>query len=158
LFYIHSNTVVEVYASATVVLEGVNWRGLHRNPADAFSTAFESVSIPYSSEGTVLRRDPRHIRLHSALVIIAKHQPRFLLVPYGIERANMYIPRVGEQVYVDELRGVFVVAWVDDETQTVDLVPSSGSAPREEYVPWKKLLGCWNPRIETVNAAPGLMR
>jgi hypothetical protein len=70
----------------------------------------------------------------------------------------MYIPRVGEQVHVDELRGVFVVAWVDDETQTVDLIPSTGSAPREEYVPWQKLLGCWTPRIETVNAAPGLMR
>ena len=65
----------------------------------------------------------------------------------------MYIPRVGEQVYVDELRGVFVVARVDDETQTVDLIPSSGSAPREEYVPWKKILGCWTPRLETVNAA-----
>jgi hypothetical protein len=70
----------------------------------------------------------------------------------------MYIPTLGEQVYVDEHRGVFVVAWVDGETQTVDLIPSTGSAEREEYVPWKKLLGCWTPRIETVNPAPGLMR
>jgi hypothetical protein len=70
----------------------------------------------------------------------------------------MYIPRVGEQVYVDELRGVFVVAWVDGETQTVDLVPSTGRAPREEYVPWQKLLGCWTPRIETVDAIPALMQ
>ena len=70
----------------------------------------------------------------------------------------MYIPRVGEQVFVDELRGVFVVAWVDEETRTVDLIPSSGSAPREEYVPWQKLLGCWTRRIETVSAAPERMR
>ena len=70
----------------------------------------------------------------------------------------MYTPRVGEQVYVDELRGVFVVAWVDDETQTVDLIPSTGSAPREEYVPWQKLLGCWNQHTEIVNAAPGVIR
>ncbi len=70
----------------------------------------------------------------------------------------MYVPTVGEQVYVDEHRGVFVVAWVDNETQSVDLIPSTGSGPREEYVPWQKLLGCWNPRIETANAAPRLMR
>lgn len=55
--------------------------------------------------GPLDKRDPRHIRLHPALGIIAKHQRRFYLVPYGIERANMYTPRVGEQVYVDELRG-----------------------------------------------------
>jgi hypothetical protein len=65
----------------------------------------------------------------------------FLLV-YGIVRAKMHMPRVGEQVYVDELSAVFVVAWVDDETKTVDLVPSTGSAPREEYVPWQKLFSC----------------
>jgi hypothetical protein len=70
----------------------------------------------------------------------------------------MYIPKVGEQVYVDELKGFFVVAWVDDESQTVDLVPSTGSAPREEYVPCQKLLRCWTRRIETVNSAPRLMR
>jgi hypothetical protein len=68
------------------------------------------------------------------------------------------LPPVGEQVYVDGHRGVFVVAWVDGETQTVDLVPSTGRAEREEYVPWQKLLGCWTPSIETVNAAPRLMR
>lgn len=66
----------------------------------------------------------------------------FLLV-YGIVRANMHIPRAGERVYVDELSTIFVVAWVDDETQTVDLVPSTGSAPREDYVPWQKLFRYW---------------
>src|ERR1017187_3378341 len=65
----------------------------------------------------------------------------FFLV-YGIVRANMHIPRAGERVYVDELSAVFVVAWVDDETKTVDLVPSTGSAPREDYVPWQKLFSC----------------
>ena len=85
------------------------------------------------------KRDPNHIPLHAALGIITKHWQGILLLVYGIGRDNMYIPRVGEQVYVDELSAVFVVAWVDDETQTVDLVPSTGSAPREEYVPWQKL-------------------
>jgi len=56
----------------------------------------------------------------------------------------MHIPRAGELVHVDELGAIFVVAWVDDETQTVDLIPSTGSAPREEYVPWQKLFRCWN--------------
>jgi hypothetical protein len=81
----------------------------------------------------------------------------FLLV-YGIVRANMHIPRTGERVYVDELSAVFVVAWVDDETQTVDLIPSTGSAPREEYVPWQKLFRCFASPIERVNATPGLMQ
>jgi hypothetical protein len=54
----------------------------------------------------------------------------------------MHIPRTGEQVYVNELNAIFVVAWVDDETQTVDLIPSTGNAPREEYVPWRKLFRC----------------
>src|ERR1017187_9892483 len=62
-----------------------------------------------------------------------------MLAQRGIVRANMHIPRTGERVYVDELSAIFVVAWVDDETQTVDLIPSTGSAPREEYVPWQKL-------------------
>jgi hypothetical protein len=63
----------------------------------------------------------------------------------------MHIPRVGDQVYVDEVSAVFVVAWVDDETHTVDLVPSTGSAPREEYVPWQKLLSCWLSPNERVS-------
>jgi hypothetical protein len=63
----------------------------------------------------------------------------------------MHIPKAGEPVYVDELSGIFVVAWVDDETQTVDLIPSTGSAPREEYVPWQKLFRCSTSRVE-VNA------
>jgi len=77
----------------------------------------------------------------------------------------MHIPRVGEQVYIDEVSAVFVVAWVDDETHTVDLVPSTGGAPREEYVPWQKLLSCWlspNERVSDLqdsvadkNFAPG---
>jgi hypothetical protein len=50
----------------------------------------------------------------------------------------MHISRAGERVYVDELSDIFIVAWVDDETQTVDLIPSTGSAPREDYVPWQK--------------------
>ena len=70
----------------------------------------------------------------------------------------MHIPRTGERVYVDELSAIFVVAWVDDETQTVDLIPSTGSAPREEYVPWQKLFRCCTSPIERVNAAPGLMQ
>ena len=74
----------------------------------------------------------------------------FLLV-YEIVRAKMHIPIVGQQVYVDEVSGVFVVAWVDDETQTVDLVPSTGSAPREEYVPWQKLFCCSPSPNERVN-------
>jgi hypothetical protein len=68
----------------------------------------------------------------------------------------MHISRVGEQVYVDELSAVFVIAWVADETQTVDLVPSTGIAPREEYVPWQKVLSCWPSPNERVNATPGL--
>ena len=68
----------------------------------------------------------------------------------------MHIPRTGERVYVDELSAIFVVAWVDDETQTVDLIPSTGSAPREEYVPWQKLFRCFASPIERVNATPGL--
>jgi hypothetical protein len=69
----------------------------------------------------------------------------------------MHVPRTGEQVYVDELCGIFVVAWVDGETQTVDLVPSTGTAPREEYVPWQKLFRCW-PLPAEVNGAHGLMQ
>jgi hypothetical protein len=68
----------------------------------------------------------------------------------------MHTPRAGELVHVDELSAIFVVAWVDDETQTVDLVPSTGSAPREEYVPWQKLFRCWSSRTEQINAIPGL--
>jgi hypothetical protein len=68
----------------------------------------------------------------------------------------MHIPRIGEQVCIDEVSAVFVVAWVDDETQTVDLVPSTGIAPREEYVPWQKLFCCWPSPNERVNATPGL--
>ena len=70
----------------------------------------------------------------------------------------MHMPRIGEQVYVDELSAIFVVAWVDDETQTVDLIPSTGSAPREEYVPWQKLFRCWGSPLERVNASLGLMQ
>jgi hypothetical protein len=80
------------------------------------------------------------------------------LLVYGIVRANMHIPTAGERVYVDELSAVFVVAWVDDETQTVDLIPSTGSAPREEYVPWQKLFRYCTVPIKRVNANPGLMR
>jgi hypothetical protein len=64
----------------------------------------------------------------------------------------MHIPRAGERVYVDELSAIFVVAWVDDETQTVDLVPSTGSAPEEDYVPWQKLFRYWPSQNERVNA------
>jgi hypothetical protein len=57
----------------------------------------------------------------------------------------MYIPRVGEQVYVDELRGVFVVAWVDDETQTVDLracnkTHSKAAAAPASYCCWRTFI------------------
>jgi len=70
----------------------------------------------------------------------------------------MHIPKAGELVHVDELSPIFVVAWVDDETRTVDLIPSTGSAPREEYVPWQKLFRCWTSPVERVNATPGLMQ
>ena len=70
----------------------------------------------------------------------------------------MHISRAGERVYVDELSDIFIVAWVDDETQTVDLIPSTGSAPREDYVPWQKLFRYWPSPNERVNATPGLMQ
>ena len=70
----------------------------------------------------------------------------------------MHVPRTGERVYVDELSGIFVIAWVDGETQTVDLVPSTGIAPREEYVPWQKLFRCWPSPAEQINATPGLIQ
>ena len=63
----------------------------------------------------------------------------------------MHISRAGERVYVDELSDIFIVAWVDDETQTVDLIPSTGSAPREDYVPWQKLFRYWRSPNEKVN-------
>ncbi len=69
----------------------------------------------------------------------------------------MHIPSAGERVYVDELSDIFIVAWVDDETQTVDLIPSTGSAPREDYVPWQKLFRYWPSRNERVNPT-GLMQ
>jgi hypothetical protein len=106
--------------------------------------------------------DPPHIPLHAAPRIITKHSQGIYLLVYGIVRCAMHMPRIGEQVYVDELSAIFVVAWVDDETQTVDLVPSTGSAPREEYVPWQKLfpLLCLTPRkshrdsrIDAINTA-----
>jgi hypothetical protein len=77
------------------------------------------------------------------------------------EEGNMHVPTTGEHVYVDELSGIFVVAWVDDETQTVDLIPSTGTAPRKEYVPWQKLFRCCAlpiQRVNRVNATPGLMQ
>jgi hypothetical protein len=70
----------------------------------------------------------------------------------------MHVPKTGERVYFDELNSIFVVAWVDDETQTADLIPSTGSAPREEYVPWQKLFRCCALPIKKVNATPGLMQ
>ena len=70
----------------------------------------------------------------------------------------MHTPRAGERVYVDELSRIFVVAWVDDETQTVDLIPSTGSAPREEYVPWRTLFRCWPSPVEQINPTHGLMQ
>ena len=86
------------------------------------------------------------------------HISKNIYFGHGIVRAKMHIPRAGERVYVDELSRIFVVAWVDDETQTVDLVPSTGSTPREEYVPWQKLFRCWTSPTERVNATPGLVQ
>lgn len=60
----------------------------------------------------------------------------------------MHVPKAGERVYVDGRKAIFVVAGVDDETQTADLVPLTGRAPREEYVPWQKLFRCWKVPIK----------
>ena len=68
----------------------------------------------------------------------------------------MHIPRTGELVYVIELSAIFIVAWVDDETQTVDLIPSTGRAAREEYVPWQKLLPLLHPTLSKSQRPPGL--
>ena len=123
---------------------------VHWNQVRLLSNAFEFVGIPKSSEDRF-----RGVTLVTSVSIRpSASSPNKGLLPYGIVRADMYVPTVGEQVYVDELTGVFVVAWVDDETQTVDLVPSTGSAPREEYVSWKRLLGCWT-RVSKQTLRPG---
>jgi hypothetical protein len=62
----------------------------------------------------------------------------------------------GERVCVEGLSGTFIVAWVDDETQSVDLVPAVGRGPMKEDVPWQKLSRCWLSPIKKVHAAPRL--
>jgi len=70
----------------------------------------------------------------------------------------MHVPKAGGQVYLDAINSSFVVAWVDDETQTVDLVPSTGRAPREEYVPWQKLFRCCALPRKKSNTTLGLVQ
>jgi uncharacterized protein (DUF1786 family) len=51
----------------------------------------------------------------------------------------MLVPRTFDHVYLDGGHGVFVVTFIDDESQLADLVPVAGRGPMKEDIPWERL-------------------
>jgi hypothetical protein len=52
----------------------------------------------------------------------------------------MYIPRARERVFIDGRDGVYLVAWVDLDLQTADLIPLQVVTCLQESVPFAVLL------------------
>jgi hypothetical protein len=48
----------------------------------------------------------------------------------------MYIPRARERVFIDGQDGVYLVAWVDQDRQTADLIPLHIATHLRESVPF----------------------
>jgi hypothetical protein len=51
----------------------------------------------------------------------------------------MLVPRKFDHVHLGGSHGVFVVTFIDDESQLADLVPVAGVGPMEADIPWERL-------------------